>query len=230
MKNKIVALIPVREGSKRVKGKNFRNFFNGLSIFDIKINQLKESKLLNDIYVSSDSLKVKKLCKSKKVKFLKRAPKYCKDHNYPWYEIHNSILDKIPGNPYVAWCLTTSPTFSRFDDAFKIFIKNKERYDSLVGVLQSKNFILDKNGKSKNFNPGMWHPYSQELENNYFITGSIFLARKNDMLKWNYWFGRRPFLFKLNKIESIDIDEPEDFNLGKIIYKNEYFNNRRSKR
>ena len=35
------------------------------------------------------------------------------------------------------------------------------------------------------------------------------------MLKWSYWFGRKPILFKLNKIEAIDIDEIEDFNLAK---------------
>ena len=47
MSTKFVALIPVREGSKRVKKKNFRNFFKNQSIFDIKVHQLKSSKLIN---------------------------------------------------------------------------------------------------------------------------------------------------------------------------------------
>ena len=121
MSKKFVALIPVREGSNRVKKKNFKSFFNDLSIFDIKVDQLKSSKLIDEIYVSSDSKRVKTLCKDKKIKFLKRESKYCKDHVYPWHEIHNSILNKIPGDPYVAWCLTTAPIFKRFDQAIKKF-------------------------------------------------------------------------------------------------------------
>ena len=229
MIKKFVALIPVREGSKRVKKKNFRKFYENKSIFDIKIEQLKKCKLISEIYVSSDSKRVEKLCKEKKVKFLKRETKYCNDHrSYPWSEIHNSILNKIPGNPYVAWCLTTAPTFSRFDQAIKEFKKKEKTYDSLVGVLPSKNFILKKNGFPDNFNPGVWHPYSQELETSYFITGSIFLGEKNNMLKWSYWFGRKPLLFKLNKIEAIDIDEIQDFNLAKKIYEYENTDYRRN--
>tara|TARA_B100001029_G_scaffold179773_1_gene190915 strand:+ start:2558 stop:3235 length:678 start_codon:yes stop_codon:yes gene_type:complete len=225
MSKKFVALIPVREGSKRVKKKNFRNFFKNESIFDIKVHQLKSSKLIKEIYVSSDSKRVEKICIKKKIKFLKRESKYCKDHVYPWHEIHNSILKKIPGNPYVAWCLTTSPTFLRFDKAIKEFKKNEKNYDSLVGVLPAKNFILNENGSPENFNPGIWHPYSQELKKKYYITGSIFLAKKSNMIKWRYWFGKKPLLFELNKIESIDIDEPEDFNLAKRIYSYENINN-----
>ena len=108
-------------------------------------------------------------------------------------------------------------------------LKKKDKtYDSLVGVLPSKNFILKKNGFPDNFNPGVWHPYSQELETSYFITGSIFLGEKNNMLKWNYWFGRKPILFKLNKIEAIDIDEIQDFNLAKKIYEYENTDYRRN--
>ena len=77
MTKKFVALIPVREGSKRVKKKNFRNFHDNKSIFDIKVEQLKKSKLISSIYVSSDSKMVEKLCKEKGIKFLKRESRYC---------------------------------------------------------------------------------------------------------------------------------------------------------
>ena len=96
--------------------------------------------------------------KKKKIKFLKREAKYCKDHKYPWHEIHNSILKKIPGDPYVAWCLTTAPTFLRFDQAIKEFKKNEKKFDSLVGVLPSKIFFLNKSGAPDNFNPGIFFP------------------------------------------------------------------------
>ena len=218
MKSNFVAIVPVRTGSKRVKNKNFREFYNGESLFDIKIEQLKSTKLFDKIYVSSDSAMVKKLCK-KRCTVFKEEKKYCLDHKYPWHEIHNSILNSIPGDPYVAWCLTTAPLFKRFTKALKVFKKNYKKYDSLVGVLASKNFVLNNNGKPKNFNPGCWHPYSQELEQNFFITGSIFMAKKSSMLTWRYWFGVKPYLFNLSKVESVDVDTLEDFKFAQKIFK-----------
>ena len=38
------------------------------------------------------------------------------------------------------------------------------------------------------------------------------------MKKWHYWFGINPYLFEVTKIESIDVDTQEDFNLAKRIY------------
>ena len=90
MKNNFVALVPVRTGSKRVKNKNFREFFEGKSLFDIKIDQLKSTKLFKKIYVSSDSLMVKKLCKKKKVTFV--AIIYFADFVIIFYRLYRLIF------------------------------------------------------------------------------------------------------------------------------------------
>ena len=51
----IVALIPVREGSQRVKNKNFIDFAGCRSLLDIKIDHLKQAGCFDRIYISSDS-------------------------------------------------------------------------------------------------------------------------------------------------------------------------------
>ena len=50
---KITAVIPVRKGSVRVKNKNLKPFAN-TNLLELKINQLKQVKLVDDIVVSSD--------------------------------------------------------------------------------------------------------------------------------------------------------------------------------
>ena len=217
MSKDFVALVPVREGSERVINKNFRSFYKNNSLFNIKISQLKKSNIFGKIYVSSDSLKVEKLCKKLKVNFVKRSPDMCKGHLYPWPIVMTHILETIPGNPYIVWALTTAPLFSRFKDAVTMF-KASKKYDSLVGVLPKKNFYLNKFGKGINFNPGQWHPYSQELETYYEITGSIYIAKKNNMLKWSYWFGTKPLLFEIMNDEAVDVDTKKDFYFAKKIY------------
>ena len=217
MSKDFVALVPVREGSERVTNKNFRRFHKNKSLFDLKILQLKKSNIFNKIYVSSDSSKVEKLCKQYDINFVRRNSEMCKGHLYPWPVVMTHILDTIPGNPFIVWALTTAPLFSRFKDAVSIF-KSSKKFDSLVGVLPKKNFYLNKFGKGINFNPGQWHPYSQELETYYEITGSIYIAKKNNMLKWSYWFGTKPLLFEILNYEAVDVDTKKDFDLAKKIY------------
>ena len=61
MKPKIVAIIPIRKNSRRIKNKNFINFFKGNSLLEIKIKQLKKINKIDKIIVSSDSLLARKI-------------------------------------------------------------------------------------------------------------------------------------------------------------------------
>ena len=64
-KKKIVAIIPVRKNSQRIKNKNFLSFYKGKSLLELKIEQLKKVKNIDEIVVSSDAELAKKISKSK---------------------------------------------------------------------------------------------------------------------------------------------------------------------
>lgn len=68
MNYNITAIIPVRKNSVRLKNKNFINFVNKKSLLEIKIDQLKKVKYIDNIVVSSDSLKAKVIAKKKRCK------------------------------------------------------------------------------------------------------------------------------------------------------------------
>ncbi len=57
---KIVAVIPVKEISERVKNKNFRSFNKNSSLIDLLISKLKKCKDISEIYISSNSELVQK--------------------------------------------------------------------------------------------------------------------------------------------------------------------------
>lgn len=218
MKKEIVGLIPVREGSQRVKGKNFIDFADGKSLLELKIEHLKTAGCFDHIYVSSDSSKAKKIALDSGAEFLNRASKMCRA-DVPWAEIVEHIIGAVPGDPVVVWALTTSPLFNNFSSAVEKFTEVNKKYDSLVAVLPNKSFFLNKYGKGINYNPGYWHSYSQELETYYEVTGACYIGSKSDMLKWSYWFGPRPYLFEVSKIESVDVDTPELFQFARKLYK-----------
>ena len=215
---KVVGLIPVREGSQRVVGKNFIEFSDGKSLLDLKIDHLKKVGVFDEIYVSSDSDRAKGIAEKAQVGFLTRDEKMCSS-DVLWSEVVEHIMDTIPGNPIVVWALTTSPLFLRFSEAVKAFNSNRDEKDSLVAVLPKRSFFLNEHGRGINYNPGYWHPYSQQLETYYEVTGACYIGKKSDMLKWSYWFGPKPYLFEVTEYESVDVDTESDFNFAKKLYK-----------
>jgi len=212
----IVALIPIREGSERIRDKNFVQFADGKSLLEIKINHLKQAKCFDRIYISSDSDRAKQIAKENGIDFLERAIEMCQS-SVIWADAVEHIMNTIPGNPIVIWALATSPLFNRYTNAVEDFLAHKEN-DSLIAVLPKKSFFINKFGRGINYNPGYWHPYSQELETYYEVTGACYIGRKSDMLKWRYWFGIKPYLFEVSETEAIDVDTLEQFKLAQKLH------------
>ena len=212
----IVALIPVREGSERIKDKNFVEFVEGQSLLEIKIEHLKQAGCFDRIFVSSDSDKVRQIALNNGINFLERTTEMCQS-SVIWPDVVEHIISTIPGNPIVTWSLVTSPLFNRYANAVKDFLDHKEN-DSLVAVLPKKSFFINKFGRGINYNPGCWHPYSQELETYYEVTGACYIGLKSDMIKWRYWFGIKPYLFEVSETEAVDVDTEEQFKFAKKLY------------
>lgn len=77
MKNyDITAVIPVREGSRRLKNKNVAPFA-GTNLLLNKIEQLKKMPEIARIVVSSDSDMMLEMARSAGTLTHKRAPEYC---------------------------------------------------------------------------------------------------------------------------------------------------------
>ncbi|MFH1846052.1 MAG: hypothetical protein ABH869_00655 [Candidatus Omnitrophota bacterium] len=218
MKRETVGLIPVREGSQRIKGKNFIEFSEGKSLLELKIEHFKKAGCFDHIYVSSDSDRAKKIAIDNGIEFLLRSPAMCQDNIF-WADAVEHIIGTIPGDPDIVWSLTTSPLFSRLRDAVEQFKDVRDRHDSLVAVLPKRSFFLNKYGRGINYNPGYWHPYSQQLETYFEVTGGCYIGGKADMIKWKYWFGPKPYLFEVSQVECVDVDTPEDFEFAQKLYK-----------
>ena len=56
MNKKIVAIVPVRKGSKRIKNKNFKKFASS-NLLEIKLKSLKKVNLIDQIIVSFVTLR-----------------------------------------------------------------------------------------------------------------------------------------------------------------------------
>jgi CMP-N-acetylneuraminic acid synthetase len=209
----VVALIPVREGSSRVENKNFVPFGGHATLLENKIAQLKKADCFTKIYVSSDSERAKNIAQKCQVDFLPRDPVMCT--GVPrWSDVVAHIMETIPGDPHVLWALATSPLFCRYSETVETYLNHLNTHDSLFTVKELKEYMVNEKGMPIYWSFGEWHPYSNELTPFYAINDAVFIAKKSDQLKWRYWIGQKPKIFKCQHIESIDVNFPEDLELA----------------
>ena len=91
------AIIPVREGSRRLKNKNIAPFA-GTNLLINKINQLKEVTEIEKIVVSSDSDMMLKMAESRGVLSHKRSIEFCDEKTKTFGEVIPHICDNVEGD------------------------------------------------------------------------------------------------------------------------------------
>lgn len=213
-----VAIIPVREGSQRVNDKNFREFWQGQSLLDLKIQQLKDENCFDRIFVSSDSKLAQQIAERHGVEFLMRDPALC-SNDVRWAQVISGAIETIPGNnPVVAWVHVTSPLHTEYSAPMETFFQLEESFDSLVSVARVREFLLSEKGRPVNYHWGVWHDYSQDLEPLYRVTGALFIARKKSILHWHYLIGTRPKLYEVDDTAAVDVDTRHDFELAQHLF------------
>ena len=79
-RKKITAVVPIRKGSQRVPDKNFKDFYKGKNLLELKIENLKQTHLIDDIVVNTDSEEAIKIAKNCGVSYYKRDPYYASSH------------------------------------------------------------------------------------------------------------------------------------------------------
>lgn len=218
----VIAFLPCRSGSSRVKNKNIRpisNFQNGL--LEIKLNQLLSSSMISKIYLSTNDQLVIEYAKdinNKKIYINERPDDLCSDQ-----ATTDSLIkyagDILPDGD-ILWTHVTSPFISSvdYDHIIKSFYASLERgYDSLVTVTVIQSFLWDDHGPFNYNNKSLKWPFTQELKKLYEINSGVFLANKKIYKKCNNRLGEKPKYFILDKLKSIDIDNIDEFNLVEKI-------------
>ncbi len=215
-----VAVVPVKLSSDRVKDKNFRDFFAGDSLFDLLLKKLQECSEISRIYVSSNAEAMRASIEERGCEFLLREDELCNNH-VPWSDVIFHVAHSIPvaDETPLAWCHTTSPLFNRYTEALRQYqlLSETGEFDGLVSVARLAEFVVNEKRQPLNYSWGPWHRYSQHLDKLYMITGALFVAQKQEMMKNRYVISKNPAFFEVSKFEALDVDTPYDFELAKLL-------------
>ena len=136
-KNSIVALIPVKANSERVKKKNLTKFANS-NLFRIKLLQLKKTNCFEKIIISSENKQILNYAKKKGFDTHLRD-KYFSTSKVPMSQVYSNIASEIEGD-YIAWINVTNPLCDAhiYQNAVKKFKKISKKYDCFLSAVKNK--------------------------------------------------------------------------------------------
>ncbi len=229
MKEKIAFFLPTRKGSERVKNKNTKPFA-GIEggLMENKIKQLVETKLLDEILISSNdetcmAIAKRYAQKDTRVKIIPRPDELCLSTT----NLQDLIcyVPTITDAAHILWGHVTTPLAGadQYDAGIKLYLDNLANgYDSLVGVTELKNFLLNKEGHLINNTTNIPWPRTQDLEPLYPINHTMFLAKREVYVEQKNRIGKKPLLHIMDELHSFDIDWPDDFVIAEIMYKTLY--------
>lgn len=216
---KIVAFVPMRHSSERVRGKNYRLFVNK-PLYHYIIESLLNCPQITQVYIDTDSpviiQEVDKIFPT--VKVLLR-PEYLRDGAIAMNDVLLNSVSQVSSDFYIQ-THSTNPLLrpETISKAIDLFL-NSPDHDSLFTVTRLQTRLYDANGNAMNHDPSILlrtqdlPPVFEENSNLYIFSEKI-LKEKNNRIGYN------PLLFEIDRDEAWDIDEEIDFRIAEFLYLN----------
>ncbi len=223
---KSVAIIPARGGSKRISGKNIKNFL-GKPIISYPIKACQKSKLFSSIIVSTDDTKIAEVAEKYGaiVPFM-RSKKNSDDHATTGdvlLEVLQQLqkFEKLP--EYVCVVYPTTPLLTT--DLLKAaFNKIKKFKQSTVLPVSQFDFPIQfamkikKNGISY-ANRHTERLRSQDMEVHFHDTGMFYWINVKDFLKQKKIIMKKTGWVMVDTLSSQDINDMSDWKLAEMKYR-----------
>lgn len=215
----IGVVIPVRLGSSRVKEKAILPF-SDTNLLEWKIRQLKEVISEKNIFISTESDKLKEIALKNNVQIHHRDFYLADGHKASFSEVITGIVKHIPFE-HIAWVTAVVPLMSpiEYKNAFEKYIQHviKEKInDSLFSANLLKEYFWNDE-RPINYDANKNHTISQQLPNIYRVTNGLYMRDKKSILEEKYFLGQNPYKFVVSKIAGIDIDEIEDYRIARNL-------------
>ncbi len=218
-KYELTALVPMKEHSKRIPSKNIR-LLGKKPLFFYILESLESAKYVEEIIINTDSYKIISLVKKNFPELiLIDRPKYLLGDKVPMTPIIEHDLKYVKTKHFLQ-THSTNPFLSSktIDNAINIYFNSlKKGFDSAMGVNIYQTRFYDDKKRPINHNPDVMipsqdMPYLYEDNSNFYINSVENFYRNKDRV------GKNPVFIEVPKLESIDIDEEEDFIIAKALY------------
>ncbi len=214
----VTALLPMKAHSQRVQGKNFRNFL-GKPLFQWILDTLLSIETIDRIVINTDAVNLllqNGLQLNERILLRERKTELCGD-----FVSMNKVLEDDVMNvqsDYYLMTHTTNPLLSSktIRKALKAFLENEKNYDSLFTVNKFQTRFYRADGSAVNHDPNNLIR-TQDLETWYEENSNLYIFTKESFLKTHARIGKKPLLFEVPRMESVDIDDQEGWDLAERL-------------
>lgn len=217
---KIVALLPMKANSERIKGKNFK-LLNNKPLFQWILDSLLSLPEVSKVVINTDARSILAdhgLVDTERIQIRDRKPEICGD----FVSMNLIIADDIANVPADVYLMThtTNPLLgsATIQKALQQFLmaKSNEAADSLFTVNRFQARFYRQDGSAVNHDPNNLlrtqdlEPWYEENSNLYIFTLESFAATKARI-------GKQPLMYETPRLESIDIDDSVDWQLAEAV-------------
>ncbi len=214
---KIIAVITARKGSKRIKNKNIINFF-GKPLIAYSITTAKKSNLFSKVFVSTDSLKIKKIAEEygAEIPFLRE--KKLSDDFSGTNEVVADFIKKMNYENYIICCIyPTAPLMRRKDLKKGLNLMSLNNYTfsaNTTNEIKGNTFNIKNNFISKIVKK------NKELNKNTLIdSGQFYWATAKTWIKRKKIVNVGATIIKIPKKYAQDLNDLNDLKILKKKFK-----------
>lgn len=214
MKQKVVALLPMKANSSRVPGKNFKDFC-GKPLFRWVLDSLLAVDEIDQVIINTDAKEIliaNDFVESNRVLIRQRKACICGDDVSMNIVIADDI-DNIEADIYMMTHTTnpllSSNTIKRALNQYKSELA-KKRADSLFTVNKVQARFYTENGKPVNHDPKNLIP-TQNLEPWFEENSNLYLFSRKSFASTNARIGKKPAMLVSPAMECSDIDTIDDW-------------------
>lgn len=216
-KKRIVALLPMKTNSERVKRKNFRDF-NGKPLFFHILNTLLSLPEIEKVIINTDASHILSnypIIKNERVVIRDRNADIRGDTVSMNFIIQDDI-NNISSDIYLM-THATNPLLSAntIKKAIYYFLENEKQgaCDSLFTVNRIQTRFYRADGSAVNHSLKELIP-TQNLEPWFEENSNLYIFTKESFKSTNARIGKHPILFETSRLESIDIDTEKDWDFA----------------
>jgi len=207
----IVALVPLRGGSKSITLKNIRPIA-GKPLCFWALESAVISRMIDKVYVSTDSQKIIDVVSgfSLPVEILSRDSFLATD-TASTESVMIDFMDRIDFDILVTVQATSPLTKPEdFDNAIKYFLDSG--FDSLLTGVKVKRFFWSDDNKPVNYDP-LNRPRRQDFDGYIMENGAFYITKKQIIKDMGCRLGGNIGIYEMLPETSVEIDEPSDWEI-----------------
>lgn len=216
-KYNLVALLPMKEHSERVPGKNFKDLY-GKPLYRWILDTLLKIEQIDLIVVNTDAdniLQEDPLLASNSRILIRKRKKELEGDYVSMNRILEDDIEEIKSDLYLMTHVT-NPLLSdsTVKSAIDSFMQAREKTsaDSLFTVNRFQSRFYWKDGTAVNHDPDNLVP-TQHLDPLFEENSNLYIFTRASFRKTSARIGKNPVMFETPRLESLDIDTMDDWDL-----------------